>query len=164
MIRLADWFSALGQPREGPFIIVGSWDEAIEGCGSPEWQDLILEATNRYREAVDRRNRERFQQWNSIVEDVRAMVLPLIERKVRPVSIANGLPKAVEDAVRWDLIHFGTECEFVDVFPPGFFAGQIYWYLQGRFPCGWKLDVDQNFWALMDGWICGQTEDVDRAE
>ena len=23
-------------------------------------------------------------------------------------------------------------------------------------------DVDQNFWALMDGWICGQMETVDR--
>ena len=25
-------------------------------------------------------------------------------------------------------------------------------------------DIDLNFWALMDGWICGQMEDVDRAE
>jgi hypothetical protein len=25
-------------------------------------------------------------------------------------------------------------------------------------------DLDQNFWALMDGWICGQLEDVDLAE
>lgn len=24
-----------------------------------------------------------------------------------------------------------------------------------------KPDIDQNFWALMDGWICGQMEDVD---
>ena len=137
-IEQADWFSALGQQREGPFIIVQSWEEATKSCGSPEWQDLILEAANRYREAVLRRDIERYRQWNTVAVDVRQVVLPLVERKVRPLCASLGLPAIVETCIRWDLIHFGIECEFADVFPPGFFGSQIYWYIQGRFPCGWQ--------------------------
>ena len=132
-----DWFSALGQSREGPFVVVGSWKEAVEGCGGPEWQDLILEAANRYSEAVARRDTERFRQWNTVAVDVRQVVLPLVERKIHPLCAALGLPAIVENCIRWDLIHFGIECEFADVFPPGFFASQMYWYVNGRFPCGW---------------------------
>jgi len=132
-----DWFSALGQPHEGPFIILGSWTEAVEICGAAEWQDLILEAANRYSEAIARRDTERFRQWNTVAVEVRKVVLPLVESKVRPVCVAYSLPGVVETCVRWDLIHFGLECEFADVFPPGFFASQVYWYVNGRFPCGW---------------------------
>ncbi len=137
-IEQADWFSAVGQPREGPFIILQSWEAASEQCGSDEWDALTLEAANRYREAIDRRDHERLQQWNMVADDVRQVVLPLVERRVRSLCAALGLPPIVESCIRWDLIHFGLECEFADVFPPGFFAAQVYWYLQGRFPCGWE--------------------------
>ena len=137
-IEQADWFSAVGQPREGPYIILQSWEEAIEQCGSAEWSGLILEAANRYGEAVDRRDHERYQQWNTVARDVKQVVLPLVERKIRPLCAALGLPTVVESCIRWDLIHFGIECEFADVFPPGFFAAEIYWYTQGHFPCGWQ--------------------------
>ncbi|WP_223652619.1 hypothetical protein [Hymenobacter psoromatis] len=138
IIERADWFSAVGQPREGPFIILQSWDEAIEQCGSDEWDALTLEAANRYGEAVLRRDIERYRQWNTVAADVRQVVLPLVERRIRPLCAALGLPAIVESCIRWDLIHFGIECEFAEVFPPGFFADQIYWYTQGRFPCGWQ--------------------------
>ncbi len=142
-LERADWFSALGQPREGPFVIVSSWEEALEQCGSDQWQDLILEAANRYSEAVARKDAERFRLWNMVAVEVRSVALPLVERTLRSVGAVNGLPKALEDAVRWDMIHFGLECEFSDVFPPGFFASQAYWYLNGRFPCGWRGDFPE---------------------
>ena len=133
-----DWFSAAGQSREGPFVIVASWQEAVLSCSADNWQDLILEAANRSSEAVANRDKERFSRWNSVVLEVRKVVLPLVETKVHLVCAAQGLPKVVEDCVRWDLIHFGLECEFADIFPPGSFAGQIYWYINGRFPSGWS--------------------------
>ena len=30
------------------------------------------------------------------------------------------------------------EAEFADVYPPGFYASQAYWYVKGHFPCGWQ--------------------------
>jgi len=139
-LREADWFSNLGQPREGAFTIVTTWEAALQHCGSDQWQDLILEAANRYREAVFKRDPARFQKWNGVVKDVKTIVLPFIEQKVHPMVVGSGLPQSVEGAVRWDLIHFAMECEFADVYPPGFFASQAYWYTQGRFPCGWDGD------------------------
>ncbi len=30
-----------------------------------------------------------------------------------------------------------------DVYPPGFYASQAYWYASGHFPCGWRGKVPQ---------------------
>jgi len=133
-----NWFSALGKPCEGPFVILSSWDDAIRHCGSPEWKKLTLKAAKRYSDAVFRRGREQSQHWNIVAGAVRSIVLPLVAAKVHSVGVANNLPDEFEASVRQDLIWFGLECEFADVVPPSFFASQIYWYTQGRFPCGWK--------------------------
>jgi len=50
----------------------------------------------------------------------------------------NDLPKAFEDTVQWDIIHLCMEAEYADVYPPGFYASQGYWYAKGHFPCGWQ--------------------------
>ena len=139
-LQQADWFHHVGEPREGPFVVVSSWNEAITRCSSPEWEDLTLEAANRFSEAVARRSHERFQQWNAIVAEMRQAIVPILEQKIKPARLLFHLPQVFEDVVRWDVLHLCMEAEYADIFPPGFFASQGYWYVQGRFPCGWDGD------------------------
>jgi hypothetical protein len=134
----AEWFAAVGRPVEGPFVMVSSWDEATASCASPEWDALLLEAGNRYAEAVAKRSLERFNAWNEIAAEVRALTVPFVERKTRDVVARHALPGVFVDTVQWDILHVCMEAEYADVYPPGFFASQAYWYVNGHFPCGWK--------------------------
>jgi hypothetical protein len=136
-LERAPWFSALGAPVSGPFVVLGSWEEAARSCASGPWQDLLLEASNRYCESLARRDRERWNRWNGVVAQVKPAAADLVRRKVGPVVQAHALPSVVEDTVAWDILHVCMEAEYADVSPPGFFASQAYWYVHGRFPCGW---------------------------
>jgi hypothetical protein len=58
-------------------------------------------------------------------------------REGRP-SYRPAVPGAFVDTVDWDILHVCMEAEYADVYPPGFFASQAFWYVQGHFPCGWE--------------------------
>jgi hypothetical protein len=137
-LRGVEWFSAVGKEVKGSFVNVHSWAEAVEWCGSDDWRDLQLEAANRYCEQLAKRSLERFRRWNVVALEVREVVIPFVENKTGAVIHANSLPKTFENSVRWDMIHLCMEAEFADVYPPGFFASQAYWYAEGHFPCGWE--------------------------
>jgi hypothetical protein len=47
-------------------------------------------------------------------------------------------PRTFEDAVQWDILNVCMEAEYADIYPPGFYASQAYWYVKGHFPCGWQ--------------------------
>ncbi len=134
----AEWFQAVGQTDTNAAKVVSSWKEAINSCASDDWQDLILEAANRYTEQLATRSEARFQQWNVIVREMKQHTIPLVSRKIAHVKSVNKLPKIFDDTVNWDILHVMMEAEFADVYPPGFFASQAYWYIQGHFPCGWE--------------------------
>jgi hypothetical protein len=134
-----EWFSKVGECLESPSIIrVSSWSEAMKHCESDEWQDLLLEAANRYGEAIAKRSREAYSRWNTVADSLRPLVIDLVERKTANVIRANKLGATFKATVQWDVIHLLIEAEFADVHPPGFFASQAYWYVEGRFPCGWQ--------------------------
>jgi hypothetical protein len=135
------WFREVGRPATGAIVVLNSWTAAIESCGSAEWEALTLEAANQYRERLLQASRERFAEWNTIVELVKPPVTALVQRRTADVVSAHKLPQVFVDVVRWDMLHLAMESEYADVFPPGFFASQAYWYLEGRFPCGWEGDI-----------------------
>ena len=141
-LEVANWFSQVGtmygitQPEK--VIVLSSWQEAIERCSSIEWENLCLEALNQYRERLCERSKERFNQWNIVVEMVKATTIPLVQRKIETVVRQNDLPKVFENVVQWDVLGVCMESEFADVYPPGFFASNAYWYIKGHFPCGWE--------------------------
>jgi hypothetical protein len=54
------------------------------------------------------------------------------------VVAEHDLPKVFLDTVDWDILNLCMEAEYADVYPPGFYASQAYWYLKGHFPCGWQ--------------------------
>jgi hypothetical protein len=134
----ATWFVNVGKPIEGPFVVLKSWDEAVESCSSIEWENLLMEASNQLRERLLERNIERYRQWNEVVDELKQYTVPFVRRKLREVHEVAHLPKDFEDTVQWDILGVCIEAEYADVFSPAFYASQAYWYIEGRFPCGWQ--------------------------
>jgi hypothetical protein len=137
-LEKAAWFSCVGLQDTTAAIVLLSWVEAIEHCGSINWRNLLLEAANQYCERLVERSTERFEKWNEIVAQVKKVIVPFVSRKMDKVIREQKLPKVFEDVVRWDMIHICMEAEYADVYPPGFYASQGYWYVKGHFPCGWQ--------------------------
>lgn len=134
-----EWFRAVGQIVDEPRVItLSSWAEAIAHCSSVEWENFQLEAANRFREALLERARERYQSWNEIVEQMKTVIVPLVDRKIAHVVREHNLPEAFANDVRWDILHLCMECEYGDFVQPGFYAGVAFWYRDGHFPCGWE--------------------------
>jgi hypothetical protein len=137
-LRQAEWFRNVGVRDTNAADVLGSWEEAVESCRSPEWEDLCLEAANQYCERLVERAPAEFERWNNVVFTVKPDSQALVREKTADVIAKNNLPKSFLQAVDWDILHLCMEAEFADVYPPGFFASQSYWYLNGHFPCGWK--------------------------
>jgi hypothetical protein len=136
-LEKANWFSCVGIKDATKAIILSSWHEAIEYCSSAEWENLGLEAANRYRERLLERSKERFNQWNDIVTQLKPVTESFVRRKIEVVVREHELPKVFEDTVQWDILHVCMEAEFADVYQPGYYASQAFWYINGHFPCGW---------------------------
>lgn len=135
-----DWFANVGKRDSDRVTFLGNWKEAVASCQSEEWISLCQEAANQYRSRLAERDMERFRLWNERVRELKAVTVPLVLRKTEKVVQANQLPKHFVDMIQWDILHLCMEAEYADVFPPGFFASQAYWYLNGHFPCGWNGD------------------------
>lgn len=135
-----EWFSKVGQKsdRLSTATILSSWDEAISSCSTIEWENLLLEAANQYCERLAERSRERFNRWNDVVEEMKNYTVDLVKKKIKKTVEENNLPDVFEDTVQWDILHLAMEAEYADVYPPGFYASQSYWYYEGHFPCGWN--------------------------
>jgi hypothetical protein len=134
----ADWFSRVGVKDATTAIVLSSWDEAVEHCGSNQWQNLCIEAANQLRLRILERSPERYEQWNDIAIELKKTTIPFVRRKIDATMREHNLPKVVEDMIQWDIGHICMEAEYADVFHPAFYASQAYWYTVGHFPCGWR--------------------------
>lgn len=134
----ADWFCNVGVHDTTDAIVLSSWKEAVESCSSLEWENLCLEAANQYRMRLRERDPHRWREWNAVVDRVRPVADEISTNKTRKVIQENRLPKRFLDMVRWDITGLLMESEYADVYPPGFYASQAYWYVAGHFPCGWR--------------------------
>ena len=141
-LETANWFSQVGtmygvsQPEK--IIMLSSWQEAVEQCSTIEWENLCLEAQNQYRMRLLEKNKDRYRQWNDVVEMLKPTTIPFVQRKIEATVKQHDLPKVFEVTVQWDILGVCMESEFADVYPPGFFASNAYWYMKGHFPCGWQ--------------------------
>ncbi len=142
-LEKADWFSHVGEKDAAAATVLSSWGEAGEHCASLEWQNLCLEALNQYRERLLERSKEKFQKWNEIVAQVKLTTIPFVRRKIQPIVSAHNLPRDFEGMVQWDVLGVCMESEYAEVYPPGFYASQAYWYVRGHFPCGWEGNFPQ---------------------
>ena len=137
-LEKATWFSHVGEKDTAAAIVLSSWEEAIERCASIEWENLCLEASNQYRARLLERSKERFIRWNDVVAELKPVTIPFVHHKLGSVVREYDLPKVFEDTVQWDILGVCLEAEYADVYPPGFYASQAYWYVKGHFPCGWE--------------------------
>ena len=137
-LRQADWFTRVGIVDTRDHVVLSSWREAVDSCSSTAWSNLLLEASNRYREQLAARSKERFQNWNQLVRELKKLTVPLVREKVGPVSDKYNLPVEFENTVLWAVLGVCMEAEYADVYPPGFYASMAYWYVNGHFPCGWS--------------------------
>ena len=141
-LETANWFSQVGtmygvsQPEK--IIMLSSWQEAVEQCSTIEWENLCLEAQNQYRMRLLEKNKDRYRQWNDVVEMLKPTTIPFVQHKIEATVKQHDLPKVFEDTVQWDILGVCMESEFADVYPPGFFASNAYWYMKGHFPSGWQ--------------------------
>ncbi len=137
-LERADWFAAVGVRDTSAAVVLSSWVDAVESCGSLEWENLLLEASNQYHERLAERSKERWAIWNDIVDEIKRATIPRVQRKVASVCAEHRLPQVFEDTVQWDILGVCMEAEYADVYPPGFYASQAHWYGKGHFPCGWQ--------------------------
>ena len=143
-LEKADWFTNVGtfggiQDRS-KVILVRSWREAIDRCSSVERDNLSLQAGNKYHQQLRDRLAARYNASKDNVATLKATTEPLVRRKIEAVVREHDLPKVFEDTVQWDILHVCLEAEYADVYQPGFYASQAYWYVKGHFPCGWEGD------------------------
>jgi hypothetical protein len=137
-LRNEEWFRNVGVQDTEVADVLSSWPEAIQSCGSPEWEDLCLEAVNQYCARLIERSVGEYGRWNEVARLVSPESKALVHAKTRDVVVKYNLPKVFIDAVNWDIHYLCMEAEFADVYPPGFYASQAYWYAKGHFPCGWR--------------------------
>jgi hypothetical protein len=137
-LKQAQWFRCVGVRDTDAAEVLSSWYEAVESCSSPEWEDLCMEAANQYRARLAERSPKLFRRWNDIVAELKPVTQALVLEKTGTVIQENDLPKTFLDTVDWDILNMCMEAEYADVYPPGFFASQAYWYVKGHFPCGWR--------------------------
>jgi len=137
-LREKDWFRNAGVQNTKAADVLTSWEEAIDSCSSPEWIGLCQDAVNEYCTRIRERSPLDYEKWNDTILSVRPSALALVREKTMTVVQENDLPKIFLNTVGWDILHVCMESEFADIFPPGFFASQAYWYTTGHFPCGWR--------------------------
>jgi hypothetical protein len=142
-LERAQWFSNVGVQDTDVAIVLSSWKEAIEYCSSIEWENLCLEAFNQYRMRLLERSKDRYVQWNAVVNELKKTTVPFVQKKIEAVVRQNNLPKIFENFVQGDIIGVCLEAEYADVYPPGFYADQAHWYVRGHFPCGWQGQFPQ---------------------
>lgn len=133
------WFNKVGKPYNSDKVLtVSTWNEAIDACSSDYYDWLVNEAANNYTEILKSKNKQKYNQWNKILQPIKNEVNKLLSEKLEDVTKENTLPKTFRDTVEWDIINALMECEYDDVHESSFFLSQLYWYKIGRFPCGWS--------------------------
>lgn len=137
-LRNIVWFDRCGTREFDSAITLSSWAEALSYSETPEWENTCLEMANKLSSAVAQKAPDRFRRWNDVAEEVRPVVLEMVDQKTKFVRGANLLPESFVHTVQWDIIHLAFEAEYADIVPVSFFAGQSFWYAKGHFPCGWN--------------------------
>lgn len=94
-------------------------------------------------------HRERSRQWNNLVDEVKAILEPMINARLAELLLQiPSLPrKPLFDDLGWCLLHVCMAEEYSDILERGFYNDLATWYLGGRFPCGW--DAKQNGGTLL---------------
>lgn len=161
-ILMYPFFSAVGQPLPPNVSSVESWLQAAKTSGFLKWKNSKLQARNALKGRIEARYPEdrvkhyfwhRFQEWNSLADELDSVLDPFIEGLVARIPLNGKELKNVKDNLRWDLGLICLETHYEDIVKTVFFVPCLDpWYAAGHFPCGWDGD---EFPAQWDGVIRG---------
>lgn len=139
----ADWFSNVGKPVSTRVLRVDSWIEAVARCQADDWRWRLADAATRLLADVVVCLGDSAETFHASRRETELVVKEIMEQTVQPrldaCHLDPHLGSVVRRQVEFDVLNVLLEAEFADLRPPGFFAGEAYWYITGRFPCGWKL-------------------------
>lgn len=145
-IKAIHWFSRCGEPLALDLSMeiesVCSWSAAMEACQSPAWENIELEASNQLTMWLHQNHRERYQDWNDIVDRHKTELIgPLVNEKIVPFQLARGLDITIVHSTSWDVLGALMENSYLDTHHPAHFFLELLWvYEAGHFPCGWLGD------------------------
>jgi hypothetical protein len=131
------FFHAVGQPIEASVTQVNSWPAAAKNLKGREWQKIKLNWSNDLSEWLCIHHRDRFQQWNDLVNELKPKFMPLVAASVERAVPDVDIRKPICDAVNWDILGLLMESEYSDLRTPKYYAALGLVYFDGHFPCGW---------------------------
>jgi hypothetical protein len=140
------WFSNCGEPLALDLTMevesVRGWPAAMRACQSLAWENIGLEAQNQLTMWLHQNNRERYLVWNDIaVRHKSELIAPLIEEKIVPFQLKQGLDVALVHSTSWDVLRALMANSYLDTHHPAHFFLELLWvYEAGHFPCGWLGD------------------------
>lgn len=147
-LEVVDWFCNAGKPAQvhAEVQLLQEWSQAVEVCASQASEDAGLEASNELTAQLAAHHREADKLWNSKIEEVKPLVVRLIQSKLAVPGVALMIPserrKTLLDAIQWDLLGLCMAYEYQDLVPISRYYELLeYWYLAGHFPCGWIGEV-----------------------
>lgn len=140
-LELADWFANCERPFEAnPDVVrVGTWKEALAIWTTQASDDARIESQNEL--TVNLAKRQRLSGWNSTVQELKPVIVTLLESKLVDSAVLTRLPNDGRDvvlkALHWDFLGLCMAREYEDCVATKYHQLQEYLYLSGRWPCGW---------------------------
>jgi len=132
-IKVIELFKHCGELVADENVIqVLSWDGAIAAAQSKDWGYANMESINLCRDVLVTTARERYQQWNNIVDTIKYILRDIFE------EVNETYPKDVSKNVEWVLLNYLVEKEYEDLYPNGYYQEWIKWYFAGHHICGWR--------------------------
>jgi hypothetical protein len=143
-LEKAEWFSRVGVKDAKGAIVLASWDEAVQHCGSAGWTHLLCNTRIQLRNhKMLMRGGEEHARWTKLEKQAKKLAQPLVKRKTAKVMREHKLPPHFQATVYWNIfralleVYYSEQLELVDN-PPGFCLNLAYWYARGHFPCDWQ--------------------------
>lgn len=119
---------------------VGSADQALSLLESDEWETWSLDLQGKLTEFLDRTYRQRYQDWNRIVERAKETVVPhepAIAQGLRAAQLVGTVPL---NTARWDVMGALVCAGFMDCKPPTDVLNLLDIYEAGHVPVGWDVE------------------------
>jgi hypothetical protein len=150
------FFQSVGNSLPPTVTPLKSWSAASKICRSHKWETCQLMAGNALHGKIEARYPEdtvnhyfwhRFQEWNSLAEELRPLVLSFVDDLLSKFPLKDKALKNVRAAFSWDIMAICLEFEFRDIVEPFFSIPVVEpWYAKGHFPCGWDGDEFPDRW------------------
>ncbi len=141
------FFRTVGRPLPSHVSHVDNWQAAAKSCSSKKWNACHLMARNTLQRLVEKNGRERIQDWNMVIKEIRPIIHTFVDKLIAGLPVTDKSKFDLKHDLSWDFMFICLEYEYRDVVEPLFFIPVVDpWYAAGHFPCGWDGD------EFPDGW------------